>query len=138
MIHTTAKKISSEKVRGGARKKILSERGLEPQDSLLMLKLKYVLHNHDLLEIPQIIRNLLRTCHDSDIIQDPPVDDVAEHGANNLSEECDDAAAQPLVARLEVEHFVQEQEDDTKRDIVIRLARESKNVSDNAEERDRA
>ena len=50
-----------------------------------------------------------------------PVDAVSEHGLDELAQNADYASAQPLVAVLQVEHFVHEQQHDAQRDVLVHL-----------------
>ena len=53
------------------------------------------------------------------VLDDPPVDDVPEHGLEDLLEREDDVLPQPLVPLAQVEHLVHEQQDDSERDVAL-------------------
>ena len=71
------------------------------------------------LQRPQVRAQRLRRRPRGEVLHDPPVDDVAEHGLEDLLEDEHDVLPQPLVPLAQVEHLVHEQEDDPQRDVAL-------------------
>ena len=59
-------------------------------------------------------------------VHDPPVDDVPEHGLEDLAQEEHDAAAEPLVLAAQLEHLVHQQQQDAQGDVVVSLGQGGK------------